>query len=206
MQTNQNQMTRGGVWAGLAIACSLVVVGPVFGAADAPYVRTGNTEVGAFVGGSHGLDQWRVMGGGNVAFAVHRNVLPYFEVSYFPGIRRELKTPSGAASFSVPITDFHGGLHLRFPIGQSPVVPYVVAGAGGLRYQDTDVSVRFPDGFAFSDRIKGTTGFAANFGGGLRFYTRERVGFRFEAKIYKPTGAYTTPFYKVEGGVFFQIR
>ena len=61
-------------------------------------------------------------------------------------------------------------------------------------------------GSTLSDTVKGGTDFGANFGGGLRLYTKERLGFRFEAKVYKPTGTYTTPFYKVEGGVFFLIR
>jgi hypothetical protein len=147
-----------------------------------------------------------MMGGSNFSYAVHRVVMPYAEYSYFPGIQRELKTPSGTARFSVPLSDFHGGVHIRFPLGQSPVVPYAVGGVGGLRYRDTNIRVTFPDGFALNDTVKGSTDFAVNFGGGLRFYTKEKVGFRFEAKVYKPTGTYTTPFYKVEGGVFLLIR
>ena len=173
---------------------------------DVAIPMKGDTEIGGFIGSSYGLDSWRVMGGGNFAYAVHKVVMPYVEYSYFPGIQRQLTTPSGSANFSVALSDIHGGVHIRIPLGQSPVVPYVVAGAGTILYQDAPVKITFPDGFTLNDTIKGSSSFAANFGGGLRFYTKERVGFRFEAKVYKPTGTYTTPFYKVEAGVFFLIR
>ena len=191
----------------LVVAAGLLTLPAAWGQQkDVAIPLKGDTEIGGFIGSSYGLDSWRVMGGGNFAYAVHRVVMPYVEYSYFPGIQRQLSTPSGKANFSVPLSDFHGGVHLRIPLGQSPVVPYAVAGFGAIRYQDTAVKINFPDGFVLSDTIKGATDFAANFGGGLRFYTREKVGFRFEAKVYKPTGTYTTPFYKVEAGGFFLIR
>ena len=143
---------------------------------DVPYM--GKAEIGGFVGGSFGVDQWRVMGGGNVAIAAQRYVLPYFEYSYFPGLQRKMSLSRGEVRYSVPLSDFHAGVHIRFPRGQTPVMPYLVAGAGGVRSSDTNVQVRFSDGFTFSDTIKGSTDFAVNFGGGIRYYTRESVGFR----------------------------
>ena len=158
------------------------------------------------MGGSYGLDTWRVMGGGNVAYAATRVVMPYVEYSYFPGIQRQATFPSGSLNYSVPVSDVHGGVHVRLPLGESPIVPYLVAGMGMLRFGETNVKITFPDGTVIGDAIAGNSSFAANFGGGIRMYTREHVGFRIEAKIYKPTGQYTDPFYKVEGGVFFQFR
>ena len=179
-------------------------------AQDAPSVRTGTAEVGGCVGLSHGVDNWRVMGGGNVVFAVTRCVMPYVEYSYFPGITRNSTISLGgdqtaAFTFSVPISDFHGGVHIRIPIAQSRVVPYVVAAAGGIRTSDRTENVRVSSG-TIPVTIKGETNFAANFGGGLRLYAAERVGFRVEAKVYKPTGTYTDPFYKVTAGVFFILH
>jgi len=184
---------------------------PAF-AQDVALIRTGNTEIGGFFGGSYGLDSWRGMGGGNVAYAATRFILPYVEYSYFPGIVRTgtIAVPGfGDATFrtSVPLSDFHGGIHLRFPKGQTPVVPYLVAGAGVIGYRDTDATVAIPGiTQTFTQRINGTSDFAANFGAGLRYYTTERLGFRVEFKGYKPTGTYTDPFYKVTVGIFFQIR
>ena len=48
-------------------------------------VRAGSFEVGGFVGSSYGIDQFRVMGGGNATYAVNKYLLPYVEFSYFPG-------------------------------------------------------------------------------------------------------------------------
>jgi hypothetical protein len=174
--------------------------------AQGPIVHKGTTELDGFIGSSYGLDNWRVMGGGNVAYAVTRLVMPYAEFSYFPGIQRNASFPSGSVGFSVPVSDAHAGVHLRIPLGESPIVPYLVAGAGVLNFGDANVKIKFPDGTTLSDTIKGESNFAANFGGGVRIYTREHVGFRIEAKIYKPTGTYTDPFYKVEGGVFIQFK
>ncbi len=171
-----------------------------------PIVHAGTTEVGGFVGSSFGLDSWRVMGGGNVAYAVTRVIMPYAEYSYFPGIQRESKFSSGSVRYNVPVSDFHGGVHLRLPLGESPIVPYAVAGIGALRFGDAALKIKFPDGATIDDTIKGESNFAANFGGGIRYYTKEHIGFRFEAKMYKPTGKYTDPFYKIEGGFFIQFR
>ena len=62
----------------------------------------GDTEIGGFLGGSYGLDSWRVMGGGNFAYAIHKIVMPYVEYNYFPGIQRQFTTSRGGVNFSVP--------------------------------------------------------------------------------------------------------
>src|SRR6266550_2266225 len=53
-------------------------------------VRTGSFEIGGFGGASYGIDEFRVMGGGNATFAVTKRILPYVEYSYFPEIGRRL--------------------------------------------------------------------------------------------------------------------
>jgi hypothetical protein len=183
-------------------------------AQDAPFLRRGNTEVGGFVGSSYGADQWRIMGGGNVAVAVNRYIMPYGEFSYFPGIGRKQSIDLGGgrranATFSIPLADFHGGIHLRLSGGQSPVVPYLVAGVGGIRTFARTETVTIQDSLGSTSipiPVPAETNFAANFGGGIRYYTTERFGLRIEAKLYKPTGTFTDPFYKIEGGFFFQIH
>src|SRR5262245_38320551 len=84
-------------------------------------VRSGSFEVGGFVGASYGVDKFRPMGGGNVTYAINKWILPYGEFSYFPGIARDihisvpgLATPV-TGTFSVPLADIHGGVHIRVP-------------------------------------------------------------------------------------------
>jgi hypothetical protein len=183
---------------------------------SAPHLGPHTFELGGFVGSSYGLDSWRVMGGGNITYGITKHILPYGEFSYFPGINRKIEgviPRSGqpySIVFDVPIADLHGGVHIRMPIKESRVVPYAVFGMGVLRSfeQDYLATFRYPDGT--SDEIRGTTpassDFAVNFGGGLRFYTNQRLGFRLEAKAYKPTGTFSNVFGKIEGGFFIQFR
>ncbi len=105
-------------------------------AQDVPSVRRGTLEIGGFVGASYGLDDFRVMGGGNLSYGVTKWLLPYVEFSYFPGIQRSYNVTQGILtqniSYEVPMEDFHGGVHLRVPLKQSKVVPYGVFGVGLL--------------------------------------------------------------------------
>lgn len=188
--------------------------------AQVPAVRAGSFEVGGFVGASYGLDSYRVMGGGNVSYGVTKYLLPYVEYSYFPGIQREFTgTFSGTsntykASYSVPISDFHGGVHLRIPIKESRLVPYGVLGFGGLKFSDFNYTITYQDAGGThvlpNNPAKGTTAFAVNYGAGLRYYISPTFGVRVEAKGYKPTGdkaqGFSDPFMKAEFGIFVQLR
>jgi len=182
---------------------------------DMPIVRTGNTEVGGFVGASFGIDKARVMGGGNIAYAATRVVMAYVEFSYFPGIGRKLTVPLGTAgrtaqfNFQVPLYDFHGGVHLRVPVKDSRVIPYGVIGVGMIHTLKRTEQVNISDSlgsFNIPVDVPARSDFALNFGGGLRFYVNERHGFRVEVKAYRPTGTFTDIFGKVEFGYFFQIK
>ena len=57
-----------------------------------------------------------------------------------------------------------------------------------------------------SGSVPGSSDFAVNGGGGLRFYVNQRLGFRMEAKVYRPTGTFNNAFGKIEGGFFIQFR
>jgi hypothetical protein len=157
------------------------------------------------------------MGGGNATFAVNKYLLPYVELSYFPGIGRSTSgTFPGTGrpfttSYSIPLTDFHGGVHIRLPIlREKPVVPYLVFGVGGLSHFNRTVTATATDSSGAVTQVPftvpGGTNFAVNTGGGIRFYIGQRFGLRVEAKAYKPTGDFTDVFGKVEGGFFFQLR
>jgi hypothetical protein len=180
-------------------------------------VRSGSFEIGGFAGASYGVDRYRAIGGGNLTYAVNRWLLPYVEYSYFPGIARTISQtiPGSSVTFqvndSVPFSDFHGGVHIRIPIRESRIVPYLVFGVGGLTHfsHTTTVTYTGADGLQHSipgGTDPGGTDFAVNFGGGLRYYVNQRFGFRVEAKGYKPDSSITAAFGKVEAGIFYQLR
>ncbi len=200
---------------------SLILIGmaalsgvPVL-AQNAPIIRQGVTEVGGFVGASYGIDKTRIMGGGNVVYSLTRTFMPFAEVSYFPGIGRTQSVtgiPGATESFSVPLTDFNFGFHVRVPIPKSRIIPYGVISIGGIHTPQRDVTATFPNPANPSQsittppfQVESSTNFAASAGGGLRYYATERLGFRAEFKAYRPTGTYTNMFYRVAGGFFYQF-
>jgi hypothetical protein len=177
----------------------------------APPVATGNIEAGAFVGESYGLDKLRPMFGGDVAYGLSRAFYPFVEASYLPGLERELGNGVNYR-YKVNMTDVHGGLHVRFPIGGSKVVPYAAAGLGVVRSSSFTISASALGG-AFSlgsETIPASTNFAVNFGGGIRFFITERIGIRVEFKAFVPTGSAAgvsnDVFYRLAIGPVFQLK
>jgi hypothetical protein len=113
-------------------------------------------------------------------------------------------------NFQFSLSDFHAGVHIRVPIRESPIVPYFVAGFGGLTQFQRTAALSYTGADGAQHTISGTdpggTDFAVNFGGGIRYYLNQRFGFRLEAKGYKPNGSITPVFGKVEAGFFYQLR
>lgn len=182
-------------------------------AQDAPVVRQGTTELGAFVGASYGADDFRVMGGGNVSYAVTKVLMPYGEFSYFPGLPRQAAfsaIPGGKANFDLPLADVHGGVHIRVPIREKRFVPYGVFGMGLVHNYSTSYTVNYtvngvPQSNTFN--IASANSFALNFGGGVRYYINQKYGVRVEAKAYRAfNGPIDAFFSKYEFGFFYQIR
>jgi hypothetical protein len=193
---------------------ALLLTGSIAMAQDAPIIRKGVVEVGGFVGGSYGIDQARVMGGGNVVYSLTRAFMPFGEISYFPGIGRSqdvVGIPGARETFSIPITDFNFGFHFRIPISKSRVIPYAIFSVGGIHSPNRNVVATYPNPAdptrQSQDQITvaSETDFAVSGGAGLRYYATERWGFRGEFKAYKPTGTFTDPFYRVTGGFFYQF-
>ena len=185
-------------------------------AQDAPIIREGVTEVGGFVGASYGIDQTRVMGGGNVVYSLTKNFMPFGELSYFPGIGRSqsvVGVPGATETYSIPLLDFNAGFHVRVPIPKSRFVPYGVISAGGIHTPQRDVTATYPNPANRSQiettlpfSVSSSTNFAVSGGGGLRYYATERLGFRVEFKAYRPTtGQYSNVFYRVTAGFFYQF-
>jgi hypothetical protein len=182
-------------------------------------IRSGSVEIGPFIGGSYGIDKFHVMAGGNITYALKNKwVLPYFEYSYFPGIPHQstLNLGPGAVlthNFTLALNDVHAGVHVRIPIGEKPVVPYLVFGMGGMIYPGrTDVFTGTVNGAPVTQTSAASGGadFTTNGGGGLRYYLGRSgtYGFRTEAKFYKiVNGSFSgTTFGKVELGFFIQLH
>lgn len=198
----------------LTCAGAAMLAGAAF-AQQAPIIRQGVTEVGGFVGASFGIDQTRVMGGGNVVYSLTREFMPFGEVSYFPGIGHQADVvgiPGGVLTYSVPLVDFNAGFHFRVPIPRSRIIPYGVFSVGGIHTPSRTITANLPNpsgsGAGIQEQLPepAATEFAVSGGGGIRYYTTERLGFRAEFKAYKPTsGNYSNPFYRIAFGFFYQF-
>jgi len=197
------------------VIVSMIFAGAAFGQGNVPWLRTGSFEAGGFVGGSYGIVNAQYMVGGNLTVAATPRILPYVEYTYLPGVAfPKVSVPAGdtyMTNRSASFSDFHGGLHIRLPIHESPVVPYLVVGAGVLTHfqQSFTVTVTPPGGtpFPLTQTVPAGSDFAFNAGFGIRYYLRsERFGFRTEAKFYKPVGTYNSVFGKAEFGFFYQFH
>ena len=189
--------------------------------ADIPYLAKGNVELNGFVGAAAGGGNTSLGAGGNLAVAVHRNVMPYVEYSYFPGslgASLNVMNPIGGTNDVALATgkaarqDFHGGVHLRFPIGRSKIVPYAAFGVGALFISSAKGTIVVPVGNGttrtFDTTLPSETETAVNFGGGIRIYTKENFGLRLEVKGYRPvSGNYVRDtFMKATVGFFWYSK
>jgi hypothetical protein len=173
-------------------------------AQDVPIIRPNQVEVGGVAGFSYGVDHSRVMGGGNVTYSALSWLLPYAEVSYFPSIQRSvISDQNGSPAFKdvydIPITDVNFGVHVRYRLPHTRIVPYAVVGLGLLHFPerqqlryDVDNPSANPPTFETSPEsppvtpFPANTSFAANFGGGIRYYLNgEHFGLRAETKGYR---------------------
>ncbi len=212
------------LWQLFGLVCSVSIAS----AQTAP-IRQGSFEVGGFVGASYGVSAGAVMGGGNVSYAATKNLLPYVEYSYFPSIQHTITgTIPGtgnpiSASFPTSASDFHVGVHVRFPIRESRWAPYGVLGVGSFTIGSGTIhSINYTDAngpqmiAGLNLPIAKSTNVAVNFGGGVRYYVTPKYGFRVELKGYKPfngsttasgfTESFNNAFLKAEGGFFLQFR
>jgi hypothetical protein len=185
-------------------------------AQDAPVVNKGTTEIGGFIGASYGSQNFQVMGGGNVSYAVTKAIMPYVEFSYFPGLPITRSLPGfgdpgtkSTANYRLPLSDVHFGVHYRIPIKESPFVPYGVFGLGLLHTSQSTYDfnfTQFGNPVTEKNTLPSADNFAVNFGAGVRYYTRQKVGFRAEAKFYHVGGIINGIFSKYEFGVFYQFH
>jgi hypothetical protein len=146
-------------------------------------VRSKAFEAGGMVGSSYGIDKFSLMGGGNVSYALTE--IPGTVKSKVEGTGRPV-----TSTFQIPLSDFHAAIQYRFPLKESPTIPYAVLGFGVLKSFDGTVTamVTTPiETVMLTRRHIGATDFTVNFDGGIRFDVGPRLGFRAGAKAYKPT-------------------
>jgi hypothetical protein len=181
-------------------------------AQNVSYLNAGTVEVGAFGGLTAGLGRTAAGAGGNIAVAANKYILPYFEVTYFPDLlnrtaEEEISAQGTGRRVQVrrknSFSDFHGGVHIRVPFQRRPeIMPYFSFGVGGLRKNAGVAQIVGGPDLPDPER----TDLAVNFGGGLRWYVKQNVGIRIEAKGYKPNSdvaAFNDPFMKLTFGVFY---
>jgi hypothetical protein len=188
-------------WQVLGLACSVAIA-----SAQTP-VRKGSYEIGGFMGASYGVGEGAVMGGGNVSYALTKEILPYVEYSYLPNVQRTTNGFIGGtqnpatATYGANVSDFHVGVHIRFQIRENRhFAPYAAFGVGSLtvgsgtihtlNYTDTN-GPHSLTGLNLNE--PGGSNVAINYGGGIRYYVtpqkgsgNARYGFRIEVKGYKP--------------------
>jgi len=184
---------------------------------------------------SESATNFHVMGGGDAGYAITKSVFLVGEVSYFPSLSPATSmstvcapgvSPPGTTSspcydrelsFDRRVFEFNGGIHYRLPVPESRVVPYLVGGVGAAHFMGTTVTNELVQltgcsGSACitpgaSQSVSGQTAFEIAGGAGLRVYMTEHFGFRGEFQIYHPFGiANLGSFYRVSGGVFFELK
>lgn len=207
-------------WAGLWCGLLMLVFCGCIRASDVPWLKQNTWELGGFVGASYGVDESRIMGGGNLTYSALRNILPYVEVSYFPSIQRTLTRPdpisgTDTIKYDVPLADVNFGIHARVQVPHTPIVPYAVLGFGLLHeLQSTQTTIQPNDTggyYSTPSTVAASTNYATNFGGGVRIYLSESFGLRGEFKGYELTGGplkndlHYNRLWRATFGVFWQF-
>jgi hypothetical protein len=81
------------IFVGLMVGLS-GAVSPVLAQNSYP-CKPGNFELGLFGGESYGIDRFRPMGGGNIAYGLNCRFFPFAEASYLPGVLRTVNVATG---------------------------------------------------------------------------------------------------------------
>jgi hypothetical protein len=158
----------------------------------------GNLEVTGNLGvvsgiGSHGSF------GGSVGAPITDHLILSGDLSYIPLGGATVTFNGATASSSAKAFNFNGNLQYQFKALRA-TVPYAGAGLGFL-HSSFSASNNFP-GAGNSLNMQGSsTDLYFNVGGGLRYYVKERWGFRPEFMVFAGTNTYV----RVAGGIFYQF-
>jgi Outer membrane protein beta-barrel domain len=156
-----------------------------------------NVEVTGHLGliggiGSHGSF------GGSLGVPVTDRLSLSGDLSYIPFGGSSVTVGGATASSSARAINFNGSLLYQFKPSRSSV-PYAGAGLGFLRTSFSSSSSGFGTGSL--EASGNSTDLYFNVGGGLRYYVRERWGFKPEFMIFAGSNTYV----RLSGGMFFQF-
>ena len=157
----------------------------------------GNFEVTGHLGvvsgiGSHGSF------GGSIGAPISDNVILSGDLSYIPLGGANVTILGSTNSSSASAFNFNGNLQYQFkPVRTA--VPYAGAGLGFL-HSSFDTTTTVPGAGSLSAKGSSTDVYF-NVGGGLRYYVKERWGFRPEFMVFAGSNAYV----RFAGGIFYQF-
>ncbi len=170
--------------------------------------------------------------GGDVGYAVTKTIFVVGESSYFPSLGASTAASSPFCTSMVNnscqqtqqvvdtyrrrVVEFNGGIHYRLPLPDSRFVTYLAGGIGAAHALSSDVTGNitcsgqcsgFQSAGGQTSSLKGGTAFEVAVGAGARLYLNEHFGFRGEFRFYQPVGISNLgAFYRVSGGLFFQLK
>src|SRR5262245_432921 len=179
----------------LVLVTAFVVVTSI--ASYGQKIVPGNVEVTGHLGvvsgiGSHGSF------GGSIGAPISDHVILSGDLSYIPLGGASVTVLGATNSSSASAFNFNGNLQYQFKAMRA-AVPYAGAGLGFLR-SSFDTSMNVPGAGSIS--AKGSsTDLYFNVGGGLRYYVKERWGFRPEFMVFAGSNAYV----RFAGGIFYQF-
>jgi len=157
----------------------------------------GNFEVSGNLGvvsgiGSHGSF------GGSLGAPISDHLILSGDLSYIPMGGASVTFNGATASSSAKAFNFNGNLQYQFKARRA-TVPYAGAGLGFL-HSSFSSSSNLPGAGALNMQ-GGSTDMYFNVGGGLRYYVKERWGFRPEFMVFAGSNTYV----RFAGGIFYQF-
>jgi len=170
--------------------------------------------------------------GGDFGYAITKSIFVVGESSYFPslGVSNASSSPFCTSSvggscqqmqqivdtYKRRIVEVNGGIHYRLPVPESRFVPYLAGGVGAVHSLSSTVTQAvtcsgscsgFQTGSSQTSSLNGASAFEVAVGAGARMYLSEHFGFRGEFRFYHPFGVDNLgSFYRVSGGLFFQLK
>jgi hypothetical protein len=179
------------------IACRLALMTAFVAVMSMASYGQSNVEVTGHLGlvsgiGSHGSF------GGSLGLPITDRLILSGDLSYIPFGGSSVTVGTATASSSARAFNFNGSLLYQFNPSHS-TVPYAGAGLGFLRSSFSSSSSGFGNG-SF-DTSGSSTDLYFNVGGGLRYYVRERWGFKPEFMMFAGSNTYV----RLSGGMFYQF-
>jgi hypothetical protein len=177
----------------LAVIAVFVVVTSIasYGESLGNFEVTGNLGVVSGIG-SHGSF------GGSVGAPISDHLILSGDLSYIPLGGASVTFNGISSSSSAKAFNFNGNLQYQFKARRA-TVPYAGVGLGFLHSSFSSSSN--VSGAGLMNAQGGSTDMYFNVGGGLRYYVKERWGFRPDFTVFAGSNTYV----RFAGGIFYQF-